>query len=134
MPVKFHRCSQLWIKLDGHPCWRVQKALDAAGVEYVIVKEPLSRGKRKDLIAHTHQNRLPAIELEDGTWYREESKDMVLRISKGELIEAAHEPVPESEWQKPPEQSLEDQMALKAEIEAESIKLQSERGSEQWQG
>ena len=134
MAVKFHRCSNLWIKVDGHPCWRVQKALDAAGVEYEIVKEPLSRGKRTNLIEHTHQNRLPAIELEDGTWYREESKDMVLRISKGELIEAAHEPVPESEWQKPPEQTLEEQMALKEQMEAEATKLQNERGSEQWQG
>ena len=134
MAVKFHRCSHLWVKLDGHPCWRVQKALDAAGVEYEIVKEPTSRSKRTALIEHTHQNKLPAIELEDGTWYREESKDMVLRISKGELIEAAHEPVPESEWEKPPEQTLEEQMALKAEIEAEAAKLQSERGSEQWQG
>ncbi len=134
MAVKFHRCPNLWIKVNGHPCWRVQKALDAAGVEYEIVKEPNSRGKRTDLMEHTHQNRLPAIELEDGTWYREESKDMVLRISKGELIEAAHEPVPESEWQEPSEQSLEDQMALKEQMEAEATKLQNARGSEQWQG
>jgi len=33
----------------------------------------------------THQNKLPAIELEDVTWYHEESKEMVLRISNGEL-------------------------------------------------
>ena len=39
MAVKFHRCPNLWIKFDGHPCRRVQKALDAAGVEYEIVKE-----------------------------------------------------------------------------------------------
>ena len=134
MAVKLHRCSNLWIKMDGHPCWRVQKALDAAGIEYEIVKEPLSRGKRTSVIEHTHQNRLPAIELEDGTWYREESKDMVLRISKGELIEAAHEPVPESEWQKPKEQTLEEQEALRAQMEAEATRIQNERGSEQWQG
>ena len=45
MAVKFHRCGNLWIKVDGHPCWRVQKALDAAGVEYEIVKEPTMRGQ-----------------------------------------------------------------------------------------
>jgi glutathione S-transferase len=85
MAVKLHRCGNLWVKVEGHPCWRVQKALDAAGVEYEIVKEPTLRGKRASLMEHTHQNKLPAIELEDGTWYREESKAMVLRISKGEL-------------------------------------------------
>ena len=60
---------------------------------------------------------------------------MVLRISKGELVAAAHEPVPESEWQKPDkEQSLEEQEALRAEIEAEAIKMQSDRGVEPWGG
>ena len=89
MAVKLHRCGSLWVKLDGHPCWRVQKALDAAGIEYEIVKEPLMRGSRTNLIEHTHQNKLPAIEFEDGTWYRDESKEMVLRIDKSELIKAS---------------------------------------------
>ena len=89
MAVKLHRCGNLWVKLDGHPCWRVQKALDAAGVDYEIVKEPLFRGKRANVIEHTHQNKLPAIEFEDGTWYRDESKAMVLRIGKGELVHAS---------------------------------------------
>ena len=134
MAVKLHRCGNLWVKVDGHPCWRVQKALDAAGVEYEIVKEPTLRGKRTSLMEHTHQNKLPAIELEDGTWYWEEPDDMALRINKGELEMAAHEPVPDSEWQKPGDQSLEDQMALKEEMEAEATKLQNARGAEQWQG
>ncbi len=89
MAVKFHRCGNLWIKVEGHPCWRVQKALDASGVEYEIVKEPLSRRKRTNLMEHTQQNKLPAIEFEDGTWYRDESKDMVLRIRKGELVQGS---------------------------------------------
>jgi len=88
MAVRLYRCSNLWVKLDSHPCWRVQKALDAQGIEYEIVKGPLRRSKRTELMEHTHQNRYPAIVLEDGTWYREESNDMVRRISKGELIEA----------------------------------------------
>ena len=41
MTVKLHRCSGMWAKFDGHPCWRVQKALDEAGVEYELVKEGL---------------------------------------------------------------------------------------------
>ena len=47
MPVKLHRCSNMWVKVEGHPCWRVQKVLDEAGVEYEVVKHSgLRRGKR----------------------------------------------------------------------------------------
>ena len=35
--------------------------------------------------AGTGQRRYPAIEFEDGTWYREESKDMERRIREGKL-------------------------------------------------
>ena len=31
MAITLHRCSNEWVKLSGHPCWRVQKALDEAG-------------------------------------------------------------------------------------------------------
>ncbi len=49
-------------------------ALDEAGVQYEIVKEmPLLRWRRKTVIAGTGQSRLPAIQLEDGSWYRSES-------------------------------------------------------------
>jgi len=127
MAVKLHRPGGL--KLFGDPTKQVQQALDAQGIEYEVVKS-----SNEELMAHTHQDKFPAIELEDGTWYWEEPSDMALRINKGELEMAAHEPVPESEWKEPPEQSLEDQMALKEEIEAEATRLQNSRGSEQWQG
>ena len=127
MAVKLHKPGGL--NLFGDPSKQVQQALDAQGIEYEVVKTG-----RDELEAHTHQSKYPAIELEDGTWYSEEPDDMALRISKGELVEAAHEPVPESEWEKPREQTIEEQEALRAEMEAETIKLQSERGSEQWQG
>jgi hypothetical protein len=126
MAVKLHRAG---FALFGDSSKKVQQALDAQGIDYEVVK-----GNKDELIAHTHQDSFPAIELEDGTWYHEEPDDMVLRISKGELIEAAHEPVPESEWKKPPEQSLEEQMALTEQMEAEATRLQNARGSEQWQG
>ena len=72
MAVKLHRCSTLWAKTKGHPCWRVQHALDEAGVPYEIVKEtPLLRGHRSAVIAGTGQSKLPAIQLEDGTWLRD---------------------------------------------------------------
>ena len=41
MAVRLHRCPNIWVKLSGHPCWMVPKALDEAGVDYQIVKAPL---------------------------------------------------------------------------------------------
>ena len=74
MAVKLHRCSNEWVKLSGHPCWKVQKALDEAGVDYEVVKGPLRSSKRDDLERLTGQRKYPAIEFEDGSAYREESK------------------------------------------------------------
>jgi len=86
MAVKLHRCGHLWIKVNGHPCWRVQKALDEAGVDYEIVKESWpGRKGRTAVIEGTGQNLLPAIELEDGTWYREQSAEMAKAIRAGKL-------------------------------------------------
>jgi hypothetical protein len=85
MTVKLHRCSLLWVK-GPHPCWQVQKALDERGVDYEVVKHPpFPRGRRKDYIALTGQAKLPAIQLEDGTVLREESKDLAARIRDGRL-------------------------------------------------
>lgn len=86
MAVKLHRCGQMWFKLNVHPCWRVQKALDESGVEYEIVKESWpGRKGRTAVIEGTGQSGLPAIELEDGSWYREESADMAKAIRAGRL-------------------------------------------------
>jgi glutathione S-transferase len=64
----------------------VQKALDAKGVEYEIVVEPtFPRGRRKDVIEHTGQHFLPALELEDGSWYREDSHAMAAAIRAGRI-------------------------------------------------
>jgi len=85
--VRLHRCSTRWVK-GPHPCWRVEKALIDAGVDYEVVEGsglPWRRSQRRELIEKTGQDRFPAIELEDGTFYREESKDMVARIRAGEL-------------------------------------------------
>ena len=84
MAVKLHRCPALWVKVSGHPCWKVQKALDDMGVEYEVVKEPWPRrSKRTAVIEGTGQSAVPAIELEDGTWYREESSEMARAIRAG---------------------------------------------------
>ncbi len=88
MAVKLHRCSNMWVKIGGHPCWRVQKALDDAGVEYELVKGPgLPRGKRTELAELSGQKKYPVIEFEDGSVYRAESKDMAATIAAGKLRE-----------------------------------------------
>jgi glutathione S-transferase len=86
MAVKLHRCPVMWPPTDKHPCYRVQHALDEAGIEYEIVKEPLlPRSRRKLVIEKTGTPYVPAIELEDGTWWREESAEMVRAIAAGKL-------------------------------------------------
>jgi glutathione S-transferase len=89
----------MWVKLQAHPCWKVQSALDKAGVDYEVVKEPLSRGKRDDLEKLSGQRQCPVIEFEDGSAYREESKDMAATIKAGKLDEkraAPAAPAPET--------------------------------------
>ena len=85
MAIKLHRCSNMWIKIDGHPCWRVQKQLDKSGVEYEVVAGPLRRGKRDQLEALSGQRQYPVIEFEDGSIYRQESKHMAETIAAGQL-------------------------------------------------
>ena len=89
MAVKLHRCSVEWLKIDAHPCWRVQKALDEQGIEYEVVTGPLRPGKRVDLERLSGQNKYPTIEFEDGRVYREESKDMAERIRAGDLSQGS---------------------------------------------
>jgi glutaredoxin len=91
MAVKLHRCGNMWVKIGAHPCWRVQKALDEAGIEYEVVKHPNSRGKRAEVKEMTGQEKLPAIEFEDGGVLREESRDLATRIRSGKLFEGAGE-------------------------------------------
>ena len=85
MAVKLHRCSSMFVKLNAHPCWKVQKALDDMGIEYEVVKGPLRRGKRDELESKSGQRLYPVIEFEDGSTYRDESKAMEARIRAGQL-------------------------------------------------
>jgi glutathione S-transferase len=87
MAVKLLRCSTMWLKINGHPCWKVQKALDEQGIDYEVVKVPMRRGARTEVEALTGQRIVPVIEFEDGTAYRAESKEMVDRIRGGHLFE-----------------------------------------------
>ena len=87
LAIKLHRCPTEWVKFGGHPCWKVQKALDEQGIEYEIIKGPLRRGQRDDLEQLSGQRKYPVIEFEDGTIYREESAAMAARIKEGKLFE-----------------------------------------------
>ena len=88
MAVKLHRCGHIWIKMSGHPCWRVQKALDAQGIAYEVVKGPWpGRKGRTAVVEGTGQSNYPAIQFEDGSWYREQSNDMAQTIREGRLLE-----------------------------------------------
>jgi hypothetical protein len=87
MAIKLHRCKNVWIKFGGHPCWRVQKALDDAGIEYEVDRMPWP-GNREETERRTGQKKYPWIEFEDGSIYREESRDMAQRIKDGTLNQA----------------------------------------------
>ncbi len=85
MTIKLHRCRATFAKSGGHPCWKVQKALDDAGIEYELVKVPFRKSRRADLERRTGQRLVPAIEFEDGTILREESDALVARVREGRL-------------------------------------------------
>jgi glutathione S-transferase len=85
-PLKLHRCPNEWAKIGGHPCWKVQKALDEQGIEYEVVKGPLRPGKRDDLERLSGQRKYPVIEMPDGQVYRAESSEMAERIRSGGLV------------------------------------------------
>jgi glutathione S-transferase len=89
MAVKLHRCSLMWFKLDAHPCWRVQKALDEQGIDYAVEAGPVRPGKRDELEHLSGQRKYPTIEFEDGRAYRAESKDMAERIRAGQLFQGS---------------------------------------------
>lgn len=86
MSTKLHTCGVTWLKIDAHPCWTVEKALNERGVDYEAVREPTyPRSRRKAIEEHTNQRLLPVIETADGTWIREDSKVLIERINTGEF-------------------------------------------------
>ena len=84
--LRLHRCPNTFVKLDAHPCWKVQKALDEQGIDYEVVKGPLRRSKRDELEELSGQRRYPVIEFPDGGVYRDDSKEMAARIAAGNLL------------------------------------------------
>jgi glutathione S-transferase len=88
--VKLHRCTTDWVK-GPHPCWRVQKALQSADIDFEIVREPGPRKKRDRVEAMTGQRKLPFIEFADGRVLREDSRELAQRIADGRLFDAPAE-------------------------------------------
>ena len=84
MGVTLHRCGTPW-KFD--PCWRVQEALDDQGVPYEVVAGPWRPKNRTRVLEGTGQSLCPAIQFEDGGWYRAESKEMAQTIREGRLLD-----------------------------------------------
>jgi hypothetical protein len=87
MAIKLHRCKLEWLKTGA--CWRVEKALKEMNIEYELAPGPSQPSKRDEIIEHTGQKLYPAIEFENGTWYRDESRDMAKTIRAGRLMERA---------------------------------------------
>jgi hypothetical protein len=90
--VKLYRCSGQWVKVGGHLCCRVEKALIAAGIDYERIPGPAlpwQRKQREALIELTGQDRYSAIQFEDGSVYREESSEMAATIRAGKLFDRA---------------------------------------------
>jgi hypothetical protein len=87
MTVKLHRCRN---RARFGPCWRVQKALDDQGIAYEVVSGPWRPKNRTVVVEGTGQSLYPAIQFEDGSWYREESKEMARTIREGRLMDKQH--------------------------------------------
>jgi glutathione S-transferase len=99
MAVKLHRCSAMWVKINGHPCWKAQKALDDAGIEYELVLHSGLRFRRPEVAEMTGGAKaLPIIEFEDGGLLRDSSV-IAERARAGTLIPA---PAPAAAPQEPP--------------------------------
>ena len=82
--MTLHRCGTPW---KFGPCWRVQKALEDHGIRYEVVAGPWRPENRTVVVEGTGQPFYPAIRFEDGSWYREELKEMARTISRGRLLE-----------------------------------------------
>ena len=85
--VTLHRCRFEWLKTG--PCWKVERALKDMAIDYELAPGPSRLSKRDEMVEHTGQRLYPAIEFADGTWYREESKDMEQTIRDGRLMDQA---------------------------------------------
>lgn len=85
--VKLHRCSYTFLHVNADACWRLQKALDDAGIDYETVTHGFGKSEksRADVVALSGQKDLPVLELSDGTIYREQTDDMIAKLRAEDL-------------------------------------------------
>jgi glutathione S-transferase len=85
--VKLHRCSYTFLHIDADAYWRLQKELDAQGVDYEVVKHGFGKSEkaRADVVTLSKQKFLPVLELADGTIYRADTDEMVAKLKAGQL-------------------------------------------------
>jgi hypothetical protein len=81
------QAAPLLDEVEGRPVLAVQKALDEQEIHYEVVKGPARPGKRVELQQLSGQSLYPVIEFDDGSIYREESRDMAATIRAGKLDE-----------------------------------------------
>ena len=90
------------MKVGGHSCWQVQKALDRAGIPYAVIAGPVFRSRRVELERLSGQRLYPVIEFEDGSIYREDAAEMAARIDVGKLADVLAPPRSAAEPGQPP--------------------------------
>ncbi len=85
--VKLHRCSYTFLHIDADACWKLQRELDAQGVEYELVKHGFGKSEksRAEIVKLTGEKYLPVLELADGTVFREQTDAMVAKLKAGDL-------------------------------------------------
>jgi glutathione S-transferase len=85
--IKLHRCSYTFLHVNLDACYKLQKALDAQGIEYEVVKHGFGKSEkaRADVVKLSGQKYLPVLELADGTAYRDETDAMVAKVKAGEI-------------------------------------------------
>ena len=120
MAIKLHRCSGTFVKMSGHPCWRAQKALDEAGVDYELVLHSGLRFRRPEVAEMTGGSKaLPIVEFEDGSLLRE-STVIAQRARAGTLVpeekQAAPEPPAAPAPEPPPTSAPEPPSAPSADV------------------
>ena len=87
MQIRLHRCRLPFLHTDLHACSKVQKALDVQGIPYAVVRGPLLRRNRHQLVELGCTPDYPVIEFDDGKAYREDADAMVARIAAGTLLD-----------------------------------------------
>lgn len=68
-------------------------SVDEQGIDYEIVRGPLRPGKRADLRRLSGQQLYPVVEFENGSIYREESRDMAATIRAGSSTRSGLRPL-----------------------------------------